>query len=184
MLKFPVAVLAVVFVLSAPVSAATDSTLSVDTVEPSTTLVPASGLGLTRGPTSRLGSPRGPVETSATPVPGPGGESGNTGFGFGGLWIALVGIVARPVTADRRRRSGAGGTPEQLRATKPGGAATPSAVPGWRNSSGARSDVVLERYDARVPFASNTLIVTVGGYGSSPGNTFGRLLASGRKSVV
>jgi hypothetical protein len=178
MLKFPIAVMAVVLVLSAPVSAASDSITPVETVGSSTTLVPASGLGLTRGPSSRLGSSREPVAVSAIPITKPGGDSGNPGFGPGGLWIALLGIVVRPVTSDRKRRSSVGGTPEQLRATKAGGSAGRTASPASAVSSSTGSDAVLERYDTRAPFPPNILVVTIGGFGSSPGNTFDSLLAS------
>ena len=40
------------------------------------------------------------------------------------------------------------------------------------------ADKILRRYDSRTPLPSETLIVTVGGFGSVPGETFTRMLAS------
>ncbi len=184
MLKFALATVGIVFLLAGPATAATPGVPPSDFGE-TVPLAPGAGLGLSKRDTPRPVSTGAPLPASTvTPVnPGlvpvnSGGASGSGGFGIAGLWIALLGIFARPVTYEPRSRGGGRRTAAQFRATKPPSIAIPPVVPGSATSPSNGPDTVLARYDTRLPFPPTVLVVTIGGFASSPGNTFDVLLSS------
>lgn len=175
MLRVLGAVCALVVILATPVAAATDG-YPPEIADSVMTASPGSGLGLSRMTMPRSVPSRGFAPSPKITLPGPIEQSGGAGFGLRGLWLALFGIVVRPVKVRQRRGGGAQLTFERYRVSKLGvdltGFGRHVSGVGPNNSA----DIVLHRYDTRVPFPARTLVVTIGGFGSTPGTTFESLL--------
>lgn len=164
-------VVAAVSLLVGPVFA-TQAVGQVNDVD--TELVPGAGLRLSRQPTIRLVAPAATPAVVTTPV-----DLEGSGPPRSSWWFALVGILWRPTApAARLKRRYRGSTLRQM------GHKLSPATNGLRSSSVVSveevvdADKILRRYDSRTPLPSKTLIVTVGGFGSVPGETFTRMLAS------
>jgi hypothetical protein len=178
MLKVLGAACGVVMILAAPALAVADLPAPVDVREPVTASSPASGLGLSKQAVSRVAPSRNSIPSLDVLPAGPAGPSKGEGFAFGSLWIAIVGIVLRPTGVRQRRGGGVRRTFERYSSSKLRAGATKAGGHPRVMGPNSAADTILRRYDTRLPFPPRTLVVTVGGYGSTPGNTFGALLAA------